>query len=259
VAEAAAIPSRAPQLLASALGVNLWLTILVVPALYLRASAASVGVLAALCALALALLVVGLVRRSRLLLLLLFPLALGLGPLVEPALAGPSVYTPWTLLPCAAALLLHLGGALWLCSTAAVPAAPARLKAVAVPLRAPVSARRFRLYRALAVLGGLFPAVLLVAVLHRPGAAGDLERAFGASAPVAATLIALFALALWVGLFFVYFVRVFATHLDGDRLTLAEDIEIRRRLVARRPGLGLYVTMLAGLALMAAFLVLRYR
>jgi hypothetical protein len=259
VAEAATIPSRAPQLLASALGVNLWLTILVVPALYLRASAASAGVLAALCALALALLVVGLVRRSRLLLLLLFPLALGLGPLVEPALAGPSVYTPWTLLPCAAALLLHLGGALWLCSTAAAPAAPARQKAVAVPLRAPVSARRFRLYRALAVLGGLFPAALLVAVLHRPGAAGDLERAFGAAAPVAATLITLFALALWVGLFFVYFVRTLSLHLDGDRLTLAEDIEIRRRLVARRPGLGLYLTMLAGLALMAAFLVLRYR
>jgi hypothetical protein len=259
VAEAAAIRVRAPQLLASALGLNLWLTVLVVPTLYLRASAASAGLLAALCALALGLLVAGIVRRSQSLLLLAFPLALALGPLVEPALAGPSVYTPWTLVPCAAALLLHLGGALWLCSTAATPAAPARQKAVAAPLQAPVSVRRFRLYRALAVLAGLFPAALLVAIHYRPGAAADLERAFGPAAPLAATLVTLLALALWVGLFFVYFVRTLAAHLEGDRLTLAEDIEIRRRLVARRPGVALYLTMLLGLALMAAFLALRYR
>lgn len=36
MAEAATIRPRAPQLLATALGINLWLTMLVVPALYLR-------------------------------------------------------------------------------------------------------------------------------------------------------------------------------------------------------------------------------
>jgi hypothetical protein len=259
VADAAAIRPRAPQLLAAALGVNLWLTILVVPSLYLRASAASAGLLVVLCALALALLVVGVAWRRGALLLLAFPLSLALGPLVEPALAGPSVYTPWTVLPCAAALLFYLGAALWLCSTAATPAAPVRQKVVATPLQAPVSARRFRLYRALAVLAAVFPAALLVAVHYRPGAAADLEHAFGTSAPVAATLVTLLALALWVGLFFVYFVRTLSVHLDGDRVTLAENIEIRRRLVARRPGIALYLTMLLGLALMAAFVALRYR
>jgi hypothetical protein len=259
VAEAAAIRTRAPQLLATALGVNLWLTLLVVPALYLRAAAASTGVLVAVCALALALLVTGILRRSLLLLVLLFPVSLTLGPLLEPALAGPSVYTPATLLPCAAALLLHLGGALWLGSTVGTPAAPARVKAVAAPLQAPVSSRRFRLYRALAILAALFPAALLAAVHYRPGAAADLTHAFGSSAPVAAALITLAALALWVGLFLVYFVRTLAVHLDGDRVTMAENIEVRRRLVTRRPRLTLYLTMLVALALMAALFALRYR
>jgi hypothetical protein len=259
VAEAAAIRSRAPQLLATALGVNLWLTLLVVPALYLRAAAASAAVLVAVCGLALALLVAGIVRRSLLLLILLFPASLALGPLLEPALGGASVYTPATLLPCAAALLLHLGGALWLASTDGTPAAPARVKRVAQPLQAPVSTRRFRLYRALAILAALFPAALLVAVHYRPGAAADLQRAFGASAPVAAALITLLGLALWVGLFFVYFVRTLALHLEGDRVTMAENIEVRQRLVARRPRLTLYLTMLVALALMAALFALRYR
>jgi hypothetical protein len=259
VAEAAAIRTRAPQLFATALGVNLWLTMLVVPVLYLRAAAASAGVLVAVCGLALALLVAGIMRRSLLLLLLLFPASLALGPLLEPALAGPSVYTPATLLPCAAALLLHLGGALWLGSTVGSPATPARVKPVAGPLQAPESVRRFRLYRVLAVLAALFPAALLVAVHYRPGAAADLGRAFGPSAPVAAALITLLALALWLGLFFVYFVRTLAIHLDGDRVTMAEHIEVRRRLVTRRPRLTLYLSMLVALALMAALFALRYR
>jgi hypothetical protein len=259
VAEAAAIRTRAPQLLATALGVNLWLTMLVVPALYLRAAAASTVVLAAVCALSLALLGAGIARRSLLALLLLFPTALALGPLLEPALAGPSVYTPATIIPCAAALLLHVGGALWLCSTVGTPSAPARFKTVATPLQAPVSTRRFRLYRAFAILAACFPAALLGAIHYRPGAAADLGRAFGPSAPIAAALITLLALALWVGLFFVYFVRTLAIHLDGDRVTMAENIEVRRRLVARNPRLTLYLTMLVALALMAALFALRYR
>jgi hypothetical protein len=259
VAEAAATRTRAPELLATALGVNLWLTMVVVPALYLRAAAASAGVLVAVCALAAGLLVAGILRRSRLLLLLSFPASLVLGPLLEPALAGPSVYTPATLLPCAAALLLHMGGALWLCSTVGTPAAPARVKTVAAPLQALVSARRFRLYRAFAVLAALFPAALVGAVHYRPAAAADLERAFGPAAPVATALVTLLALALWVGLFFVYFVRPLSVHLDGDRETMAENIEVRRRLVARRPRLTLYLTMLVALALMAALYALRYR
>ncbi|MBI5480777.1 MAG: hypothetical protein HY906_18100 [Deltaproteobacteria bacterium] len=259
MAEAATIRPRAPQLLATALGINLWLTMLVVPALYLRAAAASAGTLVAVCALALALLAAGILRRSLLLLLLLFPASLLVGPLLEPALAGPSVYTPATLLPCAAALLLHLGGALWLGSTVGTPAAPARVQALTAPLRAPVSLRRFRLYRALAILAAFFPAAFLVAVHYRPRATADLERAFGASAPVAAALVTLLALALWLGLFFVYFVRPLAIHLDGDRVTMAENLEVRRRLVARRPRLTLYLTMLVALALMAALFALRYR
>jgi hypothetical protein len=259
VAEAAATPTRAPQLLVAALGINLWLTMLVVPVLYLGAAAASTGVLVALCALALALLVAGILRRSLLLLVLLFPTSLALGPLLEAALAGPSVYTPATLLPCAAALLLHLGGALWLSSTVGAPAAPARAKVVATPLQAPVSARRFRLYRVFAILAACFPAALLGAVHYRPSAAADLERAFGSSASVAAAIITLLALALWVGLFFVYFVHPLAIHLDGDRVTLAENIEVRRRLVAWRPRLPLYLTMLVALVLMAALFALRYR
>ena len=53
--------------------------------------------------------------------------------------------------------------------------------------------------------------------------------------------------------------RPLAAHLDGDRLTLAENIEIRQRLVARRPRLSLFLTMLVALALMAALFAVRYR
>jgi hypothetical protein len=259
VAEIAAPGWRAPQLLVAALGANLWLTVLVVPALYFRAAAVSPAALVAACVVAAALLGAGVFRRSRLLLLLLFPASLTLGPLVEPGLAGPAVYSPLTLLPCAAALLLHLGGSLWLCSLDAAPAAPRRIKPLAPALLTPLPRGGLRPYRVLAVVAAAFPTTLLAAVHYRPGAAAQLERSFGASAPAAAAVLTLFALGLWLGLFLVYFVRPLAAHLDGDRLTRAEEIEVRRRLAVRRPRLTLYLTMLVALALMAALLALRYR
>ncbi|HEY3352607.1 MAG TPA: hypothetical protein VGQ83_05130 [Polyangia bacterium] len=249
---------KGPQLLAAALGVNLWATMVLVPALYLRASAQSAVLLWLVCALAPLLLMAGVWWRSRWLLLLAFPGALVAAPAVEPALAGPSVYTAATLLPCAAALLLHFAGSLFLVAAAAAPPPPVRVRAID-PAAPPARARRqLRLYRAFAVGAGALLAAMLAAVHYRPSARADLARSFGVSPEAAITVIDLAILGLWAGMFLVYFVAPLSLHLDGDRVTLAENAAARWRLRGR-PGAPLYVAMFVALTLLATLWALRYR
>jgi hypothetical protein len=249
---------KIPQLLAAALGVNLWATMVLVPALYLRASARSGVALWLLCALGPPLLAAGVARRSRWLLLFVFPAALVAAPAFEPALAGPSVYTPAALLPCVAALLLHFAGALLLLADAGAPPPPLTVRPVEQTATTARARRHLRVYRGGAIAAAALLLVMLAAVHGRPGAAADLARSFGPDVQAATTVMDLCVVGLWVGLFLVYFVAPLGLHLDGDKVTLAENLAAAQRL-RRRPGPALYVLMALTLGLLASLWALRYR
>jgi hypothetical protein len=252
------LAGKAPHLLAAALGANLWVTMVVVPAVYMRRSTASAAVLWSLCVLGAGLLVLGILRRSRLVLLLLFPGSLAAAPALEPSLAGPSVYTAFTLLPCAAALLLHYAGAFALLTTAGAPPAPSRVRPLTPPPRSARMDRQRRIYAALAVLAGLTLVTLLGALHYRPAAALDLAAGAAETRAATTTALDLVVLGLWVGVFLVYYVGSLTVHLDDDRLTQAENIAARWRL-RRRPGYDFYLALAAALGLLATFFLLRYR
>ena len=252
------LAGKAPHLLAAALGLNLWVTMVVVPAVYMRRSVASAGLLWVLGAVGVGLLALGVLRRSRVVLLLVFPAALAAAPALEPAVAGPSVYSPLMLLPCAAALLLHYAGALALLATANAPPTPTRLRPLTPAPRSPRQARQRRIYAGLAGLAGLTLVAMLAALHYRPGAAADLGAGAPESRAAAATVLTLFALGLWVGVFLVYYVGPLTLHLDDDRLTQAENIVARRRL-RRRPGLDFYFALALAVGLLLTLFVLRYR
>jgi hypothetical protein len=248
------------RILALALGLNLWLTMLVIPALHVRAGITSAAVLGLLGLGSAAVLALGVQRSSRWLLLLGFPATLALAPALEPSLAGTAIYSPATLLPCAAALLGHLAGALHLVSGAGAPPPPARQKRLeGQPVWTHHLARSVRMHVGIAVVAALCPATLLAAVHLRPGAAADLDRSFPDAVPAATVILDLVALGLFAGITFTYLLRPLLCHLDGDRLTLAEDMLERRRLQRASPGIGTLALMGVALVLLAALLLLRYR
>src|SRR5690606_26090165 len=78
------------DVVAVALGINVWVSLLLVPGLFIGAHRSSVVV--ALSAVPLGVLVIGLLRRSETLLLLGFPIALLVPAAAEPALLGEEVF-----------------------------------------------------------------------------------------------------------------------------------------------------------------------
>jgi hypothetical protein len=248
------LTDRGSRLLAAALGINLWATMVVVPALHLGAALRSPVVLGVLSALGAGVLVAGVLLRSRITLLTLFPLTLVAALAFDPTLAGPSVYTPATLLPCAVALILHFGGSLLFLGTTHAPKAPLRLRPLPPTTPTRAQSRGRRVCHSFTALAAIMPLGMLGALHYRPSAARDLATSFGANLELGIALLDLFVLALWAGVFVTYFAGPLRIHLEGDRLTMAENLLVASRL-RQRPSAALIALLLAAaVGLFALFL-----
>jgi hypothetical protein len=242
---------------ATALGVNLWVTMVLLPALYagpLRGAAALA------CALPLAVLVFGIFRRSELVLLLGFPAAL-LVPLAHrPEIANMQVYSAWRFGLLAAGLVTYLFGASVFTSfrEPAPPRADRPLSSSARP--APGRwRRRFRVYAGLAVLSAVVPLVLLYAIDFDGTNQTWLRKMYSNRVAELVTVMNLAALAVWVGLYEVFFLGVLRPHRTGDRELIAELSDLRRQARRRRPRPSFYVGVVVAIGLMLLLLALRHR
>ena len=206
----------------AALGANLWLTALVIPALGARARA-----LAPLVLLGPILLIFGLWARSEAALLLLMPLAtvgcIGLQEL-ERVRQAPG---PFVLM--AVALAAYLLSALRMLA----PDGAREAKGVETrPLRAmevpPHWRRRRAIYRGIAALGLLVPAAILYAIDLHPQATALLAENYPKPEGARALLSAGGALVATI-VFAHALVRPLQGHLELDRAVLAEVSARRRR------------------------------
>lgn len=239
---------------AALLGVNLWVTLILVPGLFQHAFRRPAEAL--LAALPLVPLGVGLVRRHPVWQLLVYPAALLLPIAWSPRVVAGNVHGPWSFLVVAASLVGYLFAVSFFASFHEPPR-PARTRSLA-PRGAPGRPggpsgpggraesepigrgrapgrwrRRFRVYYGLSALSALIPAALLYAVNFDSENQVALRARYAGRVGSIAALLNLGVLGLWLGLYAWAFVGVLRRHRTGDPELLAELDALAR---GGRPG-----------------------
>jgi len=266
-------PLNGPALMLALLGINVWVTVALVPALWSGAhkpTSMRVALLVPLLPLA-----VGVLWRRAGELILLFPMAVLVPLLMDGRLTSNAVYSPRAFALAGFSLLAFLLGSSFVLSQGdAPPRAPAerslrpRQRGVQPVSNAPAGQlpaaelperwkRRFRLYGALAVLSGLFPLVLVFAANFDWRAQKELRDVYPGRVAAIQSLINIIVFALWTGIYGVYFLSPLRSHRTGDK-ELSRDLA-RLKESPRRPGWIFYVGLAAALAGLVVFSLIEVR
>ncbi len=241
----------------AALGVNLWVAFLLLPALHMERPGP--GPLAwFMVALPLAGLAGGILLRRRGLLMGLYPALLLLATLAVPKLVSAGVYSPFTFTLMGASFMAYQLVTLYLTGLMDAPPVPTEGRDLAPVHLGSRWRRRLRIHRWMAALAVFFPAVLLATAFLHPGLQQDLQLNYPRRAGAARALVGVLTLALWASIFYAYFLVPLRAHVRGDP-RVRRDVRRLRREAARgaRPGLPFYMLVGAALGLMVLLLILR--
>jgi antibiotic biosynthesis monooxygenase (ABM) superfamily enzyme len=239
------------------LGLNIWVSFLLVPVLHLEEPGPGAGVVLLLLA-ALSCLAVGVWRRHSLLLLVVYPLLLLLTTITNPQLVGVNVYTPWTFVLVAASLLAYLLATPLFLGLSAAPQLPDETRDLEQFPYTPKWRRRMRVYRGLAALAGVFPAVLVATLFLHPGVKADLTRSYPGRLTETLALFGVLVLMLWLGLFHTYFLTPLRAHIRGDPQVRYELQNLRRQLHRRRVRPSFYAFVAVALILMMVLVLVHW-
>jgi hypothetical protein len=243
---------------AAALGLNVWVTLVLVPSLFVGAFRSPAESL--LAALPLVPLGVGLARRSPLWQLLLYPAGLLVPIAWAPRVVTGNVHGRWSFLVVSASLVGYLFSVSFF-SSFHDPTPPTRTRSLSSAQKpiAPRWQRRFRLYYLLAILSALLPGAMLYAINFSDANLAALRDRYTGRVGSMAALCNLGVLGLWMLLFSWAFVGVLKRHRTGDPELMTELSALRKgaRRGTPRPIFYLWVTLALGL--MGALVFLRYR
>lgn len=241
---------------AVALGVNLWVSLVLLPGFVAGTLHTGAARLAAV--LPLAVLGLGVWRRSEVVLLLGYPSVLLVPVAFAPEMANVHVYGPIRFAIVAIGLVGYLFGAS-IFTSFREPPPPVGRRALASASR-PVPRRwqrRFRVYAALTVLSLVFPLVLLYTINFDDTSREFLLRRYPGRVAALTTVMNLGAVGFWILSYFWFFLGVLRPHRTGDRDLLADLEQIRRQSRRARPRPQFYVGVGFALILMVALLILR--
>ncbi len=247
------------QAIALALGVNLWISLVLAPGLVVGAfgsQAASAPLAIATLLLPLPLLLAGLRTRNETILLFAFPSALLVPIALAPSIASQQLYGPVRMAIVAIGLVAFLAGASTLTSFREPPAPKARrpLKSSQDPI-APRWKRRNRLYAMLALLSLVYPLALLYHINFDKSGALALGESYSGRVATFTTLLNVLAVATWLLMLARFFVAPLEGHRRGDKLLRRELSEVRSHAQHQHPRLLFYLCGLVALALMALWFV----
>jgi hypothetical protein len=244
------------DVVAVALGFNVWVSLVLVPALFIGAYRAPLFI--ALSLVPLAVLVLGLLRRSESLLLLGFPIGLLLPAAAEPALFDESVFGQLRFILVAAGLVAYMFGAS-VFTFFHEPDTPERTRLLSSASK-PIPARwrrRFRVYSYLAVIAAIYPVVLISALLFWDEGREFMRNVYPGRAEIMAALFCLLILAVWTLLYYFFFFGALKHHRTGDRDLLTDLALLKRSARRGKPGFLFYAGVVVALGLMFVLLAIR--
>ncbi len=253
------LPSLSAGLVISALGLNVWALLLLVPVLAAISSGTrSSGLPLWPLFTPLPILAWGVFRLSRVALLALYPISLALLNALARGPSGQGIFTVWTFGLAAISLFGYLVGATVVLEVQSRKDDAVSRRRLPLPPLSSKWRRRRRVYRMLAIFAALIPLAFIYTVDFHPATARHLQKEYGPGAEEMQTLVVVAALGLWLWLFHTFFMTPLEAHRRGDG-DVRRELRLLEQRSRKKPRTSFYFLVLAALLLMGLLLWLRRR
>jgi hypothetical protein len=245
------------DVVAFALGTNVWISIVILPAVFVGALHGSARIAAA--ALPFAVLILGLARRSEAVLLGLFPAAILIPVALQPQMASSYVYGPIRFTLVAIGVVAYLFGVSFF-TTWHEPPAPRSIRGLTSAQIGPAERwqRRERVYWMLTTMSLVFPTVLIAWVNFDSVILDYLGEMYPGRVALMTTALTVGAIVLWLGIYHYAFLGVLRPHRTGDRDLVTALAQARSDAKSGKPRPRFYVSVALALAAMATLILLRH-
>ena len=245
------------DVVAFALGTNVWISIVILPAIFVGVLHGGARILAA--ALPFAVLILGLAQRSEAILLGLFPAAILVPVALQPQMATSYVYGPIRFTLVALGVVAYLFGVSFF-TTWHEPPAPRSIRGLTSAQVGPAERwqRRERVYWMLTGMSLVIPTVLIGWVNFDNAIADYLGEMYPGRVALMTTALTAGAIALWLGIFHYAFLGVLRPHRTGDRDLVTKLGQARSDAKAGKPRRRFYVSVAVALGAMATLILLRH-
>jgi hypothetical protein len=245
------------DVVAFALGTNVWITIVILPAVFVGALHTSGQIAGA--ALPFAVLILGLARRSEAILLALFPAAILVPAGIWPQIASSHVYSPIRFALVAAGMVAYLLSVAFF-TTFHEPPAPRSVRALSSAHAQPPSRwqRRERVYWILTALSVVIPMVLVAWVNFDPSIEDYLGEMYPGRVALMTTALTIGAIVVGLGIYHYAFLGVLRPHRTGDRDLVTALAQARADAKTGTPRRRFYLAVVIALGAMATLILIHH-
>lgn len=245
------------DVVAFTLGVNVWVSIVILPAIFVDALHGGGRIVAAV--LPLAVLLAGLARRSEGVLLGLFPAALLVPVAIAPTMASSHVYGPIRFTLVAIGVVAYLFGVSYF-TTFHEPPQPRSVRGLSSAQAGTAERwkRRERVYWMLVVMSLIIPAVLIAWVNFDQAIEDYLGEMYPGRVALMTTALTVGAIALWLGIYHWAFLGILRPHRTGDRDLVTTLAQARADAKTGKPRPRFYFAVILALGAMATLILIRH-
>jgi hypothetical protein len=245
------------DVVAFTLGTNVWISIVILPAVFVGALHGKGHIAAAL--LPFAVLLLGLQRRSEAILLGLFPAAVLVPVGIQPQLASSHVYGPIRFTLVAIGVVAYLFGVSFF-TTFHEPPAPRSVRGLSSAQQGPAARwrRRERVYWMLTAMSLVIPTVLIAWVNYDSAIADYLGEMYPGRVALMTTALTAGAIVLWLAIYHYAFLGVLRPHRTGDRDLVTALAQARADAKAGKPRGRFYLAVALALGAMSTLILLRH-
>ena len=245
------------DVVAFTLGVNVWISIVILPAIFVDALHGTGKLLGA--ALPLGMLLMGLARRSEGILLGLFPAALLIPVAMAPQIASSHVYSPIRFGLVAIGVVAYLFSVSFF-TTFHEPAQPRSVRGLSSATSGPAERwrRRERVYWMLVGMSLVIPTTLIAWVNFDPAIEDFLGEMYPGRVALMTTALTAGAIVLWLGIFHYAFLGALRPHRTGDRDLILTLAQARADAKTGKPRVRFYLSVAIALGAMATLILIRH-
>jgi hypothetical protein len=245
------------DVVAFALGTNVWVSIVILPAIFVGVLKTLPQIAAAI--LPFAVLLLGLARRSEAVLLGIFPAAILIPVALNASMASSYVYGPIRFSLVALGVIAYLFGVSFF-TTFHEPPAPRSVRGLSSAQAGPAERwqRRERVYTMLVVMSVIIPVVLIGWVNFDKAIEEYLGEMYPGRVALMTTALTVGAIVLWLGIFHYAFLGVLRPHRTGDRDLVAKLGQARTDAKTGKPRPRFYIAVALALGAMGTLIVLRH-